>query len=187
VSEPRTQTPPADPAQAAYEEGVAAFLARDPSAAHGAFERAHRRAPRDPRYMSWYGLTLVLVERNWSLGVLLCDEALRSAGPDPELLLNQARAHLALKQRVRSVQAIERGLASWPDHPGLRAARDALGLRRPPVIRFLSRNNPLNVLLGKVRHRWSQRSVPDYELSPLALGVPVAAAEAAEPSEPPRI
>jgi predicted Zn-dependent protease len=168
-----------DPAQAAYDEGVAAFLARDPGAAHQAFERAHRRHPRDPRYMSWYGLTLVLVERNWNLGVVLCDEALRTAGPDPELLLNQARVHLALNQRVRSVQAIQRGLVLWPDHPGLAAARDALGLRRPPVIPFLSRRNPLNVALGKLRHRWSQRHVPDYELSPLALGIPVAAPSAA--------
>lgn len=183
MSETPAQTPPAaDPAQAAYEEGLAAFLARDPSAAHLAFERAHRRAPRDPRFMSWYGLTLVLVEKNWTLGVVLCDEALRSAGPDPDLLLNQARAHLALNQRVRAVQAIERGLATWPDHPGLRAARDALGLRRPPVIPFLSRNNLLNVLLGKIRHRWSQRDVPEYELSPLALGIPVPGTEGAEPA-----
>jgi tetratricopeptide (TPR) repeat protein len=181
MSETEGQSPAAaDAAQAAYEEGRAAFLARDPSAAHVAFERAHRRDPRDPRYMSWYGLTLVLVERNWNLGVVLCDEALRSAGPDPELLLNQARAHLALNQRVRAVQAIERGLQTWPDHAGLVAARDALGLRRPPVISFLSRNNPLNVLLGRIRHRWSQRSVPNYELSPLALGIP-AAPEGTEP------
>jgi hypothetical protein len=182
VSEGQAQNAAAaDPAHAAFEEGRAAFLARDPGAAHVAFERAHRRSPRDPRFMSWYGLTLVLVERNWSLGVMLCDEALRSAGPDPELLLNQARAHLALNQRVRSVQAIERGLSLWPDHPGLAAARDALGLRRPPVLGFLSRNNLLNVLLGKIRHRWSRRFVPSYELSPLALGIPVAPADSAEP------
>ncbi|HEY6100595.1 MAG TPA: hypothetical protein VIW03_14255, partial [Anaeromyxobacter sp.] len=66
------------------------------------------------------------------------------------------------------------GLSLWPDHPGLVAARDAMGLRRPPVIPFLSRRNPLNVALGKLRHRWSQRHVPDYELTPLALGIPIA-------------
>ena len=163
----------AETAQAAFEEGLAAFLARDASAAHLAFERAHRRDARDPRFRSWYGLTLVLVERNWSLGIALIEEALRTSGPDPELLLNQARAHLALNQRVRAVQAIQRGLSLWPDHAGLGAARDAMGLRRAPVIPFLSRRNPLNVALGKLRHRWSQRHVPDYELTPLALGIPI--------------
>jgi hypothetical protein len=49
------------------------------------------------------------------------------------------------------------------------------------VLGFLSRNNLLNVLLGKIRHRWSRRFVPSYELSPLALGIPVAPADSAEP------
>jgi hypothetical protein len=164
-----------DEAHAAYEEGKAAFLARDVDAAHLAFERAHRRAPRDGRYMSWYGLTLVLVERNSNLGVSLCDQALRVTGPDPELLLNQARIHLALNQRERSIRAIVRGLELWPGHPALSAAREALGTRRAPVIRFLSRRNPLNAVLGELRHRWNGRHGPVYELSPLALGLPPSA------------
>lgn len=162
-------------ALAAFEEGRSSFGARDVEGAHAAFERAHRRAPADPLFMSWYGVTLVLVERNSNLGVVLCDQALRATGPEPELLLNQARVHLALKQRERAVRAIQRGLELWPEDPRLVAARDALGIRRPPVIGFLSRNNPLNRFLGRIRHRWSQRHTPDYELSPLALGVPVAA------------
>ncbi len=161
-------------ALAAYEAGRAAFLARDLDAAHRAFERAHRREPRDPRFMSWYGVTLVLVERNSNLGMVLCDEALRTAGPDPELLLNQARVHVSLRQRERSVRAIVRGLELWPEDARLVAARDALGIRRPPVISFLSRDNPLNRILGRVRHRWSSRHDPAYELSPVLLGVPVA-------------
>lgn len=159
-------------ALASFEEGRAAFEARDVEGAHAAFERAHRRAPRDPRLMSWYGVTLVLVEKNSNLGVVLCEQALRLAGPEPELLLNQARVHLALKQRERAVRAILRGLETHPDDARLRAAKDALGTRRAPVISFLSRDNPLNRILGRLRHRWSQRKVPHYELSPVALGVP---------------
>ena len=74
----------ADPAvDAALEEGLAAFGARDVDSAHVAFERAYRRDSRAPRAMSWYGVTLVLVERNSNLGVMLCDQALRAAGPSP--------------------------------------------------------------------------------------------------------
>jgi tetratricopeptide (TPR) repeat protein len=161
-------------AQSACEEGRAAFAARDLATAHRAFERAHRKDPRDPRSMSWYGVTLVLVEKNSNLGVELCDQALRAAGPDPELLLNVARVNLALNQRERAVRAILRGLELFPDDARLVAARDGLGIRRPPVISFLSRNNPLNRLLGRLRHRWSQRNTPRYERSPIALGVPFA-------------
>ena len=121
--------------------------------------------------MSWYGLTLVLVERNSNLGVVLVDQALRAAGPNPDLLLNSARLHLALNQRERAVRALTRALELWPDDPRLGAARDALGTRSAPVIAFLSRGNPLNRLLGRLRHRWARRHGPDYVLSPVTLGV----------------
>jgi tetratricopeptide (TPR) repeat protein len=158
-------------ARAAWEEGLAAFAARDLAGAHGAFERAHRRDPREPAYMSWYGLTLVLVERNSNLGVSLVDQALRAAGPGPELLLNSARVHLALNQRERAVRAVARGLELFPEDPRLLLARDAMGTRGAPVLPFLSRNNPLNRLLGRLRHRWQRRNAPVHELSPVALGV----------------
>ena len=176
-------------ARAAWEEGLAAFAARDLPGAHLAFERAHRRAPRDPAYMSWYGLTLVLVERNSNLGMSLVDQALRAAGPSPELLLNSARVHLAMNQRVRAIRAIARGLELWPQDERLRVARDAMGTRSEPVLPFLSRGNPLNRLLGKLRYRWAQRKGPNYELSPVALGVPLRSdgdPGAAPGSPPPR-
>jgi hypothetical protein len=160
-------------ARAAHEEGRAAFAARDLPGAHAAFERAHRRDPRDPVFMSWYGVTLVLVEKNSNLGVLLVDQALRAAGPDPELLLNSARIHLALNQRDRAARALGRALELWPTDPRIVAARDAMGTRRTPVIPFLPRSNPLNRFLGRLRHRWTHRNGPVYELSPVALGVPL--------------
>ncbi len=122
--------------------------------------------------MSWYGVTLVLVERNSNLGVVYCDQALRAEGPTPELLLNQARVALALGQRERAVRAIVRGLESWPDDEGLRMAKEAMGWRRRPVIPFLPRSNPLNRWLGKLRYKWRRRrlGVP-LELSPITLGI----------------
>jgi hypothetical protein len=116
-------------------------------------------------------VTLVLVERNITLGVSLCDAALRPSPSDPELLINSARVHLALNQRQRAARAITRGLAAWPEHPALLAARDALGTRRAPVIPILPRGNPLNRLLGRLRHRWATRHQPGYALTPELLGL----------------
>jgi tetratricopeptide (TPR) repeat protein len=157
-------------ASALFEEGLSLFRAGDAVAAHGQFERAHRRAPGEPRIMSWYGLTLVLVEKNSNLGVLYCDQALRVAGPEPELLLNQARAHLALGQRERAVRAIQRGLAAAPLDPALKMAQDSLGYRRKPVLPCLGRSNPVNRWLGKLRHRWSRRLHPVVDANPMTLG-----------------
>ncbi len=173
----------ADEVRASLEQGLAAFQARDLPGAHQCFERAHRRDPRHPRAMSWYGVTLVLVERNSALGLSLCDQALRP-GPEPELLLNLARVHLALNSRERAVRAISRGLAAWPQHEALLAAQAALGMRRPPVLALLGRGNPLNRLLGRLRHRWSRRHAPAYELSPVALGAPPAAVRPAPTPAP---
>jgi tetratricopeptide (TPR) repeat protein len=149
--------PQPEGAAEALAQGLSAFAARDLEAAHRLFERAHRRDPRHPRAMSWYGVTLVLVERNSALGVSLCDQAVRQCGPEPELALNQARVHLSLNQRERAVKALFRALEARPGEPSLLAAQAAMGVRRPPVIGFLSRGNPLNRLLGRLRHRWLQR------------------------------
>jgi Flp pilus assembly protein TadD len=155
----------------AFEQGLSRFRAGDAIAAHALFERAHRRAPADPRMMSWYGLTLVLVEKNSNLGVLYCDQALRLAGPEAELLLNQARAHLALGQRERAVRALQRGLAAVPDDPALKAAQASMGWRRRPVFPCLRRSNPLNRWLGRLRHKWSRVLHPPAPLSPMTLGL----------------
>jgi Flp pilus assembly protein TadD len=56
-------------ALAALEEGLSSFAAQDLESAHAAFGRAHHRDNRDARFMSWYGVTLVLVEKNSNLGV----------------------------------------------------------------------------------------------------------------------
>jgi Flp pilus assembly protein TadD len=171
-----TGSPGDAPVLAALEDGRAAFQAMNLEAAHAAFGRAFQRGTRDPRLMSWYGVTLVLVEKNSNLGVQLCDQALRVAGNDPELLLNLARVHLALNQRDRVLQVLARGLEHWPDDPRLQAARAALGTRQDPILPFLSRKNRLNVALGRLRHGWRLRRGPVPELSPATLGVPAAPA-----------
>jgi len=174
-------------ALAAFEDGLARYRGGDAVAAHALFERSHRRAPSEARIMSWYGLTLVLVEKNSNLGILYCDQALRIAGPEVELLLNQARAHLALGQRERAVRAIQRGLATTPADPALTLAQSSMGWRRRPVFPCLGRSNPLNRWLGRMRHRFSQRMHPPAPATPMTLGLllpPGSAAEGVAPGGP---
>jgi tetratricopeptide (TPR) repeat protein len=158
-------------AQALLGEGMQRFSLQELEAAHALFERAHRRAGNDPRIMSWYGVTLVIVEKNSNLGMLYCDQALRLAGPSPDLLLNQARAYLALHQRERAYRAVHRGVTQWPDDPALRLAQDAMGWRRRPVLPCFGRASLLNRWLGKIRHRWHNYRTPPPVLSPTTLGL----------------
>jgi Flp pilus assembly protein TadD len=156
-------------ARAALAHGIRLFEGDDVLGAHAQFGQAHRRLPADPRVLSWYGLTLVLVERNSNLGMALSDQAVRLAGPEPDLVLNQARAYLALGLRERAVRALRAGVALWPEDPSLRAATSALGRRQRPVVFFLSRAHPLNRILGKLRHRWS-RAASAGPVTPATLG-----------------
>jgi hypothetical protein len=47
---------------------------------------------------------------------------------------------------------MRRGMALDRDHAGLVALAEELGTRRKPVLQFLTRRNPLNILLGRLRH-----------------------------------
>lgn len=176
---------PAGPeALAALEEGIRRFRRGDLDGAHEAFAGAHRRASGDPRVVSWYGVTLVLVEKNSNLGMLLADQAVRVMGPLPELALNQARVAVALGQREHAVRALERGLEASPGHPTLTAARVALGRRRRPVFPFLPRSNALNRWVGRLRHRWIGLRGEASSPSPATLGE-TGVAEAAGPAAAP--
>jgi hypothetical protein len=162
---PGDRSLPPEAAQA-LEEGIRLFRQGDPEGAHERFGTAHRRAPSDPRIQSWYGLTLVLVERNSNLGVVLVDEAVRNGRPDPELIINQSQVAMALGQRMRAVRSLERGLVIHPGNPELVAARTALGRRARPVLPFLSRRNWLNRVLGRIHHGWTMRHPPPADGPP---------------------
>jgi tetratricopeptide (TPR) repeat protein len=156
----------------AFEDGLRLFAERQVEQAHEQFRKAHRKLVNDPRAMSWYGVTLVLVERNSNLAISYVDQAVRLAGPTPELILNQARVHLALNQRERAYKAVQRGMSLFADDVGLRWAQEAMGWRRRPVIPFLSRRNFLNKHLGKLRHKWRKHRSPPPEMNPVTLGQP---------------
>jgi hypothetical protein len=50
------------------------------------------------------------------------------------------------------VRALGEGLKIEPDNPQLLDLQGEIGLRRHPVLPFLARSNPLNLVLGRIRH-----------------------------------
>jgi len=62
-------------------------------------------------------------------------------------------------------------MAERPGHAALQGALDALGRRQRPILPFLSRSNPLNHLLGRLRHRWRGAASPET-VTPTHLGRP---------------
>jgi tetratricopeptide (TPR) repeat protein len=156
------ETTPAGPdsvLERALEEGADWYRQGDLEQAHACFQTAHRRRTTDPLCLAWYGLTLILVERNNALGLRYCEESVRRGGANvPGAWLNLGRAYRALGHRVLAVRALERGRELDPEHALLLEEMRLLGTRRPPVLSFLSRSHPLNRILGRIRHRWSAAS-----------------------------
>ena len=72
---------------------------------------------------------------------------------EPRVYEHLARLELLAGSRRSAIEAIQRGLQLAERDRELLALRASLGLRRPPPLGFLGRSHPINVLLGKVRHR----------------------------------
>ena len=134
-----------------------AAMAEEPAAAHALFEKAHRRNTNDARAMSYYGLTLVLVEHDRQRGLRFCEEAARRGPPETELLTNLARALVQTRNKHQAVKALERAQALRPDDPRVGEAFIELGIRRRPPISFLPRSFFLNKWIGKLTWRLSRR------------------------------
>lgn len=101
---------------------------------------------------SYLGYGVARTRRQIADGRRLCRHAVKMEFYQPEAFLNLARTELLAGDRRSAVAALESGLALDPDHGELLALGREMGRRRPPVLGFLSRDNFLNQILGRLRH-----------------------------------
>ena len=101
---------------------------------------------------SYLGYGMALRRRQIREGLKLCEQAVKLEFYQPDNFLNLARTQVLAGNRRAAAASMRRGLALDRGHRGLRALAKDLGIRRAPVLRFLGRGNPLNVLLGRLRH-----------------------------------
>ena len=117
-----------------------------------AIEIERRQGVRSPqgRYLSYYGLCLGLEANHVREGLQFCHEAIDLEFYNPDLYLNLGRVLLAAEMRRAAYDAFVKGTRVGPAHAGLSRELRRMGLRRRPVIGWLARHNPLNVLLGRM-------------------------------------
>lgn len=102
---------------------------------------------------SFLGYGIARYQKQVKEGLRLCEHAVRAQFYHPDCHLNLARVHILAKNRKGAVNAIAQGLALDPRNPALRKLHNEIGVRKRPVIGFLSRNNPVNRTLGKLRRQ----------------------------------
>lgn len=109
------------------------------------------RTPRDASALSYFGLCLALVKKQFSTSIKLCRHAADLEFYNGDHYANLARVYLAAGNRKRAVETAEQGLRLVPEHDYLLAVRASLGVRAKPAVPFLERSNPINVSLGHAR------------------------------------
>ncbi len=107
-------------------------------------------APPPMKYLSYYGLCLAMSGNRLRQALELCEGAVEAEFYNPDLYLNLGRVYLRAGDRGRAFETMVRGLQLNPRHTGLIRQIRHLGVRRHPVVGFLSRRHPVNRFLGRV-------------------------------------
>jgi tetratricopeptide (TPR) repeat protein len=110
------------------------------------------RTPKDAAGLSYFGLVLALVRKEYKPAIDLCRRAIDLEFYNGDHYANLSRVYTAAGNRKKAIETAENGLKLVPEHDYLRSVRQALGIRARPAVGFLDRTNPINVSLGQARH-----------------------------------
>jgi hypothetical protein len=106
------------------------------------------------RMFSHYGLALAMSDHARLLeGARFCEIAIQKEPYQAEHYALLARIWQAGHNRLKTVQAIDRGLKEVPNSQILLELRGAIGWREKNAVAFLPRNHPVNVTLGKMMRK----------------------------------
>ena len=139
-----------------YRRGRDLLTLREAPGALEHFRTAQQLDRANPRYRSYYGLGLALVDRRFDEALELCRSAAKEEFFNPELYYNLARVHLAFGFKAEAIRYLRRGLMIDPGNAEMAEELERLGMRLRPVLGFLPRRHPMNRMLGRVRRIWSE-------------------------------
>lgn len=111
----------------------------------------------NPFFLSYLGLAMAMVDRNYIEAEDLCDDAVRKQRNQPELYLNLAEVYRLAGKKEDAIDTLVMGLKLTKKDARLAGALKKMGMRQPPVLTFLDRGNFLNVQLGKLRSKVLKR------------------------------
>lgn len=144
-------------AEDSFEKGHRALEENDWRTATAFFEAAltleKKLTPKAPqaRYRSYYGLCIGLAKKRHEDAIKLCRLAIQLEQYNPDLHWNLGRVLYDAGRRREAFRVFVRGVKQQPGHRGLVGEIKRMGLRKKAVLPFLTRGNPLNVTLGRMR------------------------------------
>lgn len=140
-----------------YRDGLTALESGRPAEAADQFmyaiaaEKKTGSARPQMRFVSYYGLCLVLTQRAARQGIELCEKAAARDSFDPLLQLNLGRVYRVVGRTTKALEAFERGLRLDPANLRLRIERSRLDRRARPTVPVLGRDHPINRSFGRLK------------------------------------
>ena len=131
-------------------------------------QQAAVQFPDDPLVLSYYGCMQAVVDKKYRSGVDTCKKAIvllkRKELFEEDILypvfyLNLGRAYAAAGKKQEAIEAYHDGLQYDRGNSELNKELRGLGQRKPPIISFLDRSNPINKYIGKLLH--SPKKTPE--------------------------
>jgi tetratricopeptide (TPR) repeat protein len=101
---------------------------------------------------SYYGLCVAMVKHKYAEALKYCNVSVKANFMDPEHRINLAMVYLERNDRKNAVRNLEAGLRLQPSSNRIQKIFADIGQRKPVAFSFLSRNNPINVWLGRLRN-----------------------------------
>ena len=121
------------------------------SAARKHLEQALQICPQHPAYLSMYGLCVAIDAEDFDSARRICEKAVKMSPSDP---INRVNLGKVFRLQGDNGSAYEEFLAAWQLdklHPAPAAELTRMGIRRPPVLRFLPRSHWANIYVGRLR------------------------------------
>lgn len=119
------------------------------------FEKA-TRLDNNPTNRSYLAFCIARERGQFKKAISLCEEALNEEPENPVHYLNLGRVYILAGQKTEAMRLLREGLT----HEENREIVDeliGLGMRKPPVLPLLKRQNPLNRYLGIILTRLGLR------------------------------
>ena len=142
-------------AEREFEKALAALAEEECVAAMAHLEKA-LKLDDHPGWYSFLGYCIAKERGQVKKGIELCRAALMHESNNPDHYYNLGRIHLLAGNKEEALGAFRQGVAEGGS-PELVKLLEEIGTRKPPLISFLHRDNPLNTYLGLILSRLGLR------------------------------
>lgn len=129
-----------------FSRAIDALAAGETPSALALLERALKLVD-NRSWHSYLGYCIAKERGQVKKGSDLCLDSLEFEPENPAHFLNLAKVHLVAGGKPEALEALRKGM-SLGGSPAIVALLDRIGTRKPPVLSFLPRANPVNRLLG---------------------------------------